>query len=315
MNQRTYWHLEHLKRRPSEYEIASQRLLYYTERGFETRAASAESLERTSELRAIDWNAFSDPRQTTYASYTAMQHAKESFVENLCRAAETSRHDERLDRAWIATLDRVIGPLRFPTHGLQMLAAYIAQGAPASPIVIAAAFETADQMRRVQRLAYRMRELQRIEPSFGAQSRAAWQTDPMWQPLRETIERLLVTWDWGEAFVATSFALRPRFDELFMRGFGQLARRHGDDLLEKVLLSLDEDCGWHRTWSASLMRIAIADRPQTVEVVRRQLATWDARAARAIDAFAPLFGEQFSEVATAIEARCREHRREAMLEP
>jgi toluene monooxygenase system protein E len=321
MNPRTYWHLADLRRRPTEYEIGASKLLYHRhrDRGFEVETPVAgwyELHRRAAALQVSDWDAFRDPRQTTYASYTELQRGKESFVDGLVRSSEASRHDERLSPSWMSVLARIIGPLRFPSHGLQMLAAYVAQAAPASPIVIAGAFQAADEMRRVQRLAYRMRELQRIDPAFGATSREAWQTDPMWQPLRELVERLLVTWDWSEALVATSFVLAPRFDELFMTCFGRLARRFGDDLLEKVLFSLGEDCRWHREWTAALVRMAITERPENADVVRGWLEKWDPLATRAVVAFAPLFedaGESFEEHITTIEATCREQRREALV--
>ena len=47
-----------------------------------------------------------------------------------------------------------------------MLAAYIGKMAPSSRITIAASFQAADEMRRVQRLAYRMRQLQVTHPEF-----------------------------------------------------------------------------------------------------------------------------------------------------
>ncbi len=61
----------------------------------------------------------------------------------------------------------------------------------------------------IQRLAYRMAQLRRSRPSFGDDgARSCGRRDPAWQPLRELIERLLVTYDWGEAFVGAQ--PRPR---------------------------------------------------------------------------------------------------------
>jgi toluene monooxygenase system protein E len=97
--------------------------------------------------------------------------------------------------------------------------------APTARITIAATFQAADEMRRVQRLAYRMRQLQVTHPEFGRTALQTWQDDPIWQPLREVIEALLVTWDWGEALVALQFVLKPAFDELFMTQFGRLPRQ------------------------------------------------------------------------------------------
>jgi toluene monooxygenase system protein E len=307
---RTYWHLADLRRRPTEYEIGSTKLLYHrhADRGFEVETPLVRWFaERHTALDVPDWDAFRDPRQTTYASYTELQRGKESFVDALVRSAESSGHDARLDRTWLAVLSRILPPLRFPAHGLQMLAAYVGQAAPASPIVIACAFQAGDQMRRVQRLAYRMRELQRIDPGFGSTAREQWQEEAVWQPLREMIERLLVTWDWSESLVATSMALAPRFDALFIDVLGRLARRNGDDLLEKVLFSLGEDCQWHREWTSALLRMAIAARPENADVVRGWLERWDPLAKRAIEGLAPLFDGEA--VVASVEAACDEHRK------
>ena len=91
MTQRTYWHLDGLGRRPTDYEIASSRLMYHAERGFEVRGPLAESLERRSKLAMSDWGKFRDPRQTTYALYTHLQRTKEAFGLKLCRS-QTIQH-------------------------------------------------------------------------------------------------------------------------------------------------------------------------------------------------------------------------------
>ena len=114
-------------------------------------------------------------------------------------------------------LGAVLAPLRYPIHGLQMLAAYVGHMAPSGRIVVAAAFQSADEMRRVHRIAYRMRQLQNKRVAFGKDSKAEWQSEPMWQPLREMIERLLVTFDWAEAFTGVNLVLKPMFQDARVR--------------------------------------------------------------------------------------------------
>jgi toluene monooxygenase system protein E len=172
-----------------------------------------------------------------------------------------------------------------------MLAAYVGQMAPSGRITITAAFQAADEMRRVQRLAYRMRQLQVTHPDFGNAALQIWQDDPMWQPLREVIENLLVTWDWGEALVALQFVLKPAFDELFMTHFARLARAAGDDVLARIFFSLDEDCAWHRAWSRSLIMTAIRDTPESAAAVERWVARWTPHVDRAVAAFHPIFDQ------------------------
>jgi len=290
---RTYWHLSDLGRKPTDYDIATSRLHYWTARGFEVKVPVSEWYERYqrgSELRCHDWEEWGDPRQTTYTTYTTMQRTREAFVNGLLDSI-SDEYDQGLSPEWLALLNRVLAPLRYPGHGIQMAAAYIGSMAPSARITIAATFQAADEMRRVQRLAYRMRQLQVTHPEFGRTALQTWQDDPIWQPLREVIEALLVTWDWGEALVALQFVLKPAFDELFMTQFGRLARAAGDDVLDRLFFSLNEDCAWHRAWSESLMLTAIRDTPQSAHVVKGWIENWAPRVGRAVSAFRPVFDE------------------------
>ena len=83
---RTYWHLSDLGRKPTDYDIATSRLHYWTARGFEVKVPVSEWYERYqrgSELRCRDWEEWGDPRQTTYTTYTTMQRTREAFVNGL----------------------------------------------------------------------------------------------------------------------------------------------------------------------------------------------------------------------------------------
>jgi toluene monooxygenase system protein E len=303
MTQRTYWHLTELGRKPTDYDIASSRLLYYPERGFETAvpiAAWYRTYQHASELACRDWERFRDPRETTYARYVELQRTKEAFVDGVLAAAEGSERD-RLSPPWLTRLAGIVPPLRYPVHGLQMVAAYIAHMAPSGRIVIAAMMQAADETRRVERLAYRMRQLQDIDPDFGANARARWETDPAWQPLRELIERLLVTYDWGEAFVALACVVKPRFDALFTAQLADIARRSGDDAFANVMFSLGEDARWHREWTRALLDVALADRPENRAVIEGWIVRWSPLAISAIAALAPSFAPN---AAATVEAAC-----------
>jgi Methane/Phenol/Toluene Hydroxylase len=124
---------------------------------------------------------FADPRRTTYRVYT---------------------------EDWIEFLDRCYAPLRFPAHGLQMLAAYIAQMAPTSRVTNRAAFQAADEIRRLQRIAYRTAQLAEHRSAIDLDThRRHWEEAEAYQPLRELIERALIAYDWAEAlFVTTRFS-------------------------------------------------------------------------------------------------------------
>ncbi len=289
---RTWWNLRTLGRKPDDYDVATTGLLYYPRRGFAVQTPVERwyrAHQAGSALRCRDWDAFRDPRATTYASYVALQNERETFVDGLLESADETGTDARLDPAWLDALEGLLGPARFPFHGLQMVAAYAGSMAPGGRVVVACALQAADEMRRVQRFAYRTRQLQEVARGFGDGARGAWERDPAWQPLRELVERLLVTWDWGEALAALNLAVKPRLDGLFMLHLGELARASGDDVLFRALRALYEDCAWHLAWTRALVTTLVADDPANARALAAWLDRWAPRARAAVEALAPAF--------------------------
>jgi toluene monooxygenase system protein E len=270
-SRKTYSHLAGARRIPTTYEIVTSRLLYYYDRGgFAVDLPTSEWYRRHQVGSPIGaahpagaspgWEAFEDPRATTYSSYVRQQRDREAFVARVLDAASVARQDPALPAAWIETLDRTLSPLRFVYHGLQMAAAYVAQMAPSGRITVAALFQTGDEMRRIHGIAFRVVQLRAVAgPAFGESGRDRWQNDPSWQPLRRTIETLLVTYDWGAALVALNVCVRPLIDELFLVGLATLAERHGDYADAQLLRSLADDSTWQREWTERLLRVAGAD--------------------------------------------------------
>jgi toluene monooxygenase system protein E len=295
--QKTYWHLLQQRRMPTEYEIVTSKLLSYTGEGFTGKRFELDvplldwykRFQQDSPLTCASWDNFRDPRETTYTKYTDIQRDKEIFVDGILEEIETSGYDRQISPRWLEVLSRVLAPLRYPGHGIQMVGSYIGQMAPSGRIVITAALQSADEMRRVQRIAYRVRQLQELYPGFATDSKARWETDPLWQPLRIAIEKLLVCYDWAESFVGLNLVLKPLVDEIFMNHFSDLALREGDYLLGRVFYSLNEDCRWHREWSQALTRMVIQDNSHNTGTIQGWIDKWHLVAARALQAFAPLF--------------------------
>jgi toluene monooxygenase system protein E len=289
---KTYSRLAGTRRIPTEYEIVSTDLHYNFPDRFELTNTPVVDWYRRhregSKLRSTDWGSFADPRHTTYRAYTELQDRKEDLVDGLLRQVDDESYDDELSDAWVDFFDRWYAPLRFPTHGLQMLAAYVAQMAPASQITNCAAFQAADEMRRVQRVAYRTAQLADHRPTVDvAAHQRRWEEADAYQPLRELIERALIAYDWGEALVVTNVIIKPYFDRLVnVELAGELAARNHDPILRHIHFSLDEDARWHRDWSRRLIYLAIRDTPKNVDVV----ASW-------IDAWRPLAVEAIGELA------------------
>ncbi|MEA2699607.1 MAG: toluene monooxygenase system protein [Myxococcales bacterium] len=304
---KTYSHLADLPRKPSRYDVATTALHYRVSHpSFEVDvpiAAWYRQHQQGSLLQSAQWETFVDPRQTDYTAYVRLQQGQEAHVDGVLRSIEESNYDRDLPAAAHALTERLLTPLRYPFHGLQMVAAYVGQMAPASRITIAALLQAADESRRIQRVAYRMAQIRLVRPSFGDHSLQAWQEDPVWQPLRELVERLLVTFDWGEAFVALNVCVKPLLDDLFLAQLPLAARRREDYLLSQIFSSLSRDCDWHQQWTAALMAVALPattteeDRPDgdpragNRPAVENWVSVWWPRAVRAAEAFRAALGE------------------------
>ena len=296
---KTYTRLATGRRIPTEYELMSTDLHYNYPRRFELPASNPVidwyyRNREGSALQARDWDQFADPRSTTYRIYTQLQDGREDVVDGLLREIDETEYDARLDDEWVRFLDRWYSPLRFPVHGLQMLAAYVAQMAPSSRITNCASFQMGDEMRRVQRIAYRTVQL--AGPPFddeaAARQRAAWEEAAAFQPLRELIERALVAYDWGESFIVTNAVIKPRIDRLVNQDIaGTLATANGDPILTSIHFSLDEDAHWHREWTAALIRHIVDDNTANAEVVSGWIEKWSPLASEALEAFAEVTAE------------------------
>jgi toluene monooxygenase system protein E len=168
-----------------------------------------ERYQQGSPLTCSEWEAFRDPRETTYTKYTELQMKKETFVDGILEEIEATSYDRTLSARWLQILEILVAPFRYPGNAFMMIAAYIGQMAPSGRITVAASFQAGDEARRVERLAYRIRQIQLTFPTFASSSKSLWERDACWQPLRKSVEGLLITYDWGESFVALNLVLKP----------------------------------------------------------------------------------------------------------
>ena len=274
--QKTYWHMLGARKKPSAYDIASSKLHYYPTLGFGVTTPVGAWYERhqfNSAFKAADLEAFGDPRRTTYASYTQLQEHAEAYLDGVLAAADEAG-DRALDAVWTDVLARIFAPLRYPCHALSMLAAYLGSMAPESKVTIAAGFQMADEIRRVNALARRLHQLRRAHPGLGDDARVVWEQDSAWQGVRRFVERALVAYDWSECFVVLNLVLKPSFDQLFIHCLAAAARIHDDATTAQVLATAGADSQWQRDWSRAMLHGALERAPAARHTVESWVAHW-----------------------------------------
>jgi toluene monooxygenase system protein E len=295
---RTFSAFGDVRRMPSEYEIVTHGQNWTTRANrpsaFEQNPSSPPNLwfltyRENSPLRVEDWDGFRDPDALTYRTYVNLQSDGETRVASVLE--EYADADAQLSPGWLSLLGTLHTPSRYLAHGCQQIQAYIGYMAPTSYVTNAAAFASADFLRRVTTLAYRTRELQLAHPQsgIGTADRQLWETHEAWQPARRAIEKALIAYDWAEAFTALNLVLAPTLDDVFNRQFKEVARANGDESARLLSSFLQVDNDRRNRWSAALGLYAIQQRPQNADVLRRWVDRWSPIADDAAQGLGALF--------------------------
>jgi toluene monooxygenase system protein E len=286
---RTFSTFGDVRKMPSEYEIVTHAqnwtLRHNRAATFEQNPSSAPNLwfltyRENSPLQAENWDAYRDPDALTYKAYVNLQAEAEAKVRGVLEAHAEAGADAALDPRSVALLGHLFTPSRYLYHGFQQVEAYIGYMAPSSYITNAAAFSTADFLRRVTTIAYRTRELQIASPDsgIGSAERSLWETHDGWQPARKAIEYALVSYDWGEAFTALNLVLGPTLDDVLLTQLGQVAKSNQDDLTWLLASFLAEDSRRRGRWSRALADLAMTQRPENRAVLGKWVTRWSALA-------------------------------------
>ncbi|HSV35776.1 MAG TPA: toluene hydroxylase [Ramlibacter sp.] len=272
-----------LGRKPNDYEIVTHNM---------NHTVGATPLEMGPGVHGNQWllkhrdgnalkvaklDAFRDPDQMTYRKYTQAMDEQETYIDGLLQHySQVQASDAALTPAALDLLSAAMAPTRYLGHGLQMVTAYVQQLAHSSYVANCAAFQTADQLRRVQRVAYRTRQLANAHPQrrFGAAERQLWEADSDWQPTRKAIESLLLAFDWDQAFVGLNLVVKPVADELFLKSFADVAREQGDELDAMIAENLYLDAQRSRRWTADATRAMVQADSGNAAVLRGHLAQW-----------------------------------------
>jgi hypothetical protein len=272
-----------LGRKPNDYEIVTHNMNHTTretplEMGPEVHGNLwLKRYHDKIDLKVPNWDEFRDPDQMTYKKYVQGQDDQETYVDSLLEEYTEGRGaDGVLSDAALSFLQMCMTPTRYLVHGHQMMSAYVQQLAPSSYVATCAAFQTADQLRRVQRIAYRTKQLDNTHPAhgFGSRERATWEKELLWQPMRRATEQLLIAFEWDKAFVAANLVVKPICDQLFLHQFARVGEALGDPLDSLLATNLYRDAERGQRWTIAAAKHAIASASSNSDVLSGIAKEW-----------------------------------------
>jgi propane monooxygenase small subunit len=207
-----------------------------------------------------------------------------------------------------------------PEHGLGMHVFVPAQrDAPTNMINNAISVNSMHKLRIAQDLALFNLEASEARSGFDGKAHLkAWNDDPVWQPVRENVERLTAIRDWCEAVVATNLAFELLVGELFRGGYVMsTAAANGDFVTPTVMGVAESDLERDLAYTNELIGGLTGDKEhgrQNIEVFGRWLSDWIPVSLAAARSLAPIFSEAENSPVTFEDtlARARERVRETL---
>ena len=113
--------------------------------------------------------------------------------------------------------------------------------------------------------------------------------DPMFQPMREYLERVCVLRDWGEVVVATNLVSSRCCSAVLYRALTDLGNAHSDSVLPHFAYSVYGDEERHWSWAAALAAMLNEESDENLATTAEWIDSWTPLALRSVEALAPVF--------------------------
>lgn len=229
-----------------------------------------------------DWYALKDPRQFYYGNYTTTRAKQQDaldrsldFIEkrDLLRALPSDVRD---------LITHAIVPLRHYEWGANTNSSHVAAYGFGTAVTSPAMMNTADRLGMAQHLSRIGLLLDGNSGDTLLAAQALWTDHADWQPLRREIERLFVTRDWFEVFVAQLLVADTLVYPLFFQHIdAAIAAGNGSALstLTDYLMRWYEETG---KWIDAVIKTAAAESADNKALLSGWAVTWRDRFAPAL---------------------------------
>jgi propane monooxygenase small subunit len=227
-------------------------------------------------LKSSDWHKFRDPNQEWEKT---IYNNNASIVRQIGQNLENARNQNAFklwNQAWVKVVARHVGAWMHVEQGLGMHVFLRAnREAPTNMINNAFAVNSVHKLRFAQDLAlYNLELSEEIEGFDGKAHLDAWKNDPVWQGVRENVERITAIVDWGEQIFAANVVFLPLVSELFRSNFVmQVAAPNGDYVTPGVVGAGENDDERDLRYTTLLYELLASD-PKHAAANRKIMEGW-----------------------------------------
>ena len=174
-----------------------------------------------------DFDDLTDPRQYYYGTWTIQRGKQQESQEKNFQFVESKQLMAAIGDDIRKQITEFVLPLRHVAWGANTNNNYIAAYGFGAPVTSGATLQMMDHLGIAQYLTRIGLILNDNEPAILDEAMNLWMNAEMWQPLRKTIENMMVTKDWFELFIAQNLVLDGLLYPLLLEKFDSHAVSKG----------------------------------------------------------------------------------------
>ena len=230
---------------------------------------------------AHGWHEFRDPNEEWELTFYRYNSNVVRQLNQNIDAARQAKAFEQWNPNWVRFVEHNIGAWMHVDHGLGLyLFANANRRAPTNMHNNAISVNSMHRIRAAQDLAlYNLTLSEEIVGFDGTAHLEAWNSDPAWQGVRETAERLTAIDDWCEAIFAANVVFEPLVGELFRSSLVQHAAPRNGDFVTPTVVGAEEFDYAERDlrYSRAMFELLTSDREFAAHnkaILRQWLSAW-----------------------------------------
>jgi propane 2-monooxygenase small subunit len=195
-------------------------------------------------MKSSDWHAYRDPNEEWERTIYRHQYGDVVQIRQNIELAKTENVFANWNEKWLETFAKHVSTWMHPEQGLGVYVYVKAQREGLTNMHNNAISVMAiHKMRAAQDIALLNLEVSEKFPDDfeGSVHQEVWMEDPIWQGVRENVERMFVLEDWLEEVFAANIVFEPLVGELFRSGFAMHTAPAQGDYVTPTIMGLIEN--------------------------------------------------------------------------
>ncbi len=256
---------------------------------------------RRTQIKMADWYALRDPRQYYYGAYTITRARQQEVTEKNFDFVDHRGLFSSLPETVKQKLIFALVPLRHAEWGANANNCYITAYGWGTAITQTTMFQAIDRLGLAQYLSRIGLLMDGNTGTSLATAKQLWLEHPAWQGLRRLIERLMVTRDWFELFVAQNLILDGLLHPLVQHYENHVLPESGHGLG----LVTDFITNWYTEtvrWVDAVIKVAANESEENKALLAAWAAHWHGAALEALQPYAQeVLGAESAMVLNAVD--------------